>query len=517
MNIFNKDIGQATSFDNLSLQPTDKNLSFQEFLKDVVLKYEKSKQEGVNNTLFEGLETPSKNTEMFSELFLQLLSHVLFNNPNNLKPLDGLYRIMQSGEVDLSEKNVILVKKITVFLLKIAKMILNNIQEKQETCGDQKNPTETLSDKDVENEILKINLSAPSSIPVISNPMNLDNEGKEENMETPHNIEYVLFNSQLNLTVDQKNPTEAQSDKDIKNKTVEVNFSIPTSIMGILNPMNLHNEGKEENMEKPHNIEYVLFHNKIDITDKYEETVEDNTFTKILTDHISEDLSTNKGMIYNEKEYDIKPVEMKTFLMPEEKGVKISVKNFAVEHKSETKNIIYEVIIKTTETDKLNEDMDKKDFEQVRFTTEMLNVQDGNIYKAPHAKQNEISMRPDLVLVEKIEKITEHFLQDKKIADMIIKFKIDEKDIIHIALKREGASISVNVKTTSLEVVNLLNAQKEAIIKGLEDKNITTSISIYPDGKNGKEKGQYSEDGRRQYRKRNNKDEFYEVLMTQKV
>ncbi|HOJ44178.1 MAG TPA: hypothetical protein PK800_08635, partial [Syntrophorhabdaceae bacterium] len=94
---------------------------------------------------------------------------------------------------------------------------------------------------------------------------------------------------------------------------------------------------------------------------------------------------------------------------------------------------------------------------------------------------------------------------------------LNENDILHVSLKREGAHISVNIKSTNMDVISMFYAQKETIVKDLEEKNVFTEIFVYPDGSQHQKNGQTNEDNRKHYRKRKDEREFYEVLMTQEV
>jgi len=119
------------------------------------------------------------------------------------------------------------------------------------------------------------------------------------------------------------------------------------------------------------------------------------------------------------------------------------------------------------------------------------------------------------VAAQKIEEIVERYSEVKKSGDMLIRFKIDNGEILELNLKNNGENILIQIKSTNSELISMFTNQRDMIIKSLEEKNIFASIFINPDGANNQEK---QEEKQRNSRYRPGKiptDGFSEILEAQ--
>ena len=119
------------------------------------------------------------------------------------------------------------------------------------------------------------------------------------------------------------------------------------------------------------------------------------------------------------------------------------------------------------------------------------------------------------VAAQKIEEIVERYSEVKKSGDMLIRFKIDNGEILELNLKNNGENILIHIKSTNSELISMFTNQRDMIIKSLEEKNIFASIFINPDGANNQEK---QEEKQRNSRYRPGKiptDGFSEILEAQ--
>ncbi|HOV91243.1 MAG TPA: hypothetical protein PKW07_11105 [Syntrophorhabdaceae bacterium] len=119
-------------------------------------------------------------------------------------------------------------------------------------------------------------------------------------------------------------------------------------------------------------------------------------------------------------------------------------------------------------------------------------------------------------MMQKIENIVEQYSAGKKNIDMLIRFKIDDGEILQLGLKNKGEDILIQIKSTNMEIANMFNEHKEAIIKSLEEKNIFANIFVNPDGARNQEKRQHRQ-GHRGYKSNGGKtvDNFSDILKAQ--
>jgi hypothetical protein len=92
------------------------------------------------------------------------------------------------------------------------------------------------------------------------------------------------------------------------------------------------------------------------------------------------------------------------------------------------------------------------------------------------------------LITEKIEKVIEQSNNRSASTDMVVRLKIDEKNSLLVGLKEDGQKITVEVKTGNEQMMNFLTANKEAITRQLESRNIYTTILLSHEGYEGFER-----------------------------
>jgi hypothetical protein len=117
------------------------------------------------------------------------------------------------------------------------------------------------------------------------------------------------------------------------------------------------------------------------------------------------------------------------------------------------------------------------------------------------------------VMTDKIQKIVEQYTTRGNSMDMVVRLKIDDKDTLLVGLKDKGQTVTVQVKTGSEGLINLLQSNKEAITRQLEEKNIYASIWIDPDRQKGFDERQKKEDRQGTPGRRSSQDENFRSLL----
>ena len=108
----------------------------------------------------------------------------------------------------------------------------------------------------------------------------------------------------------------------------------------------------------------------------------------------------------------------------------------------------------------------------------------GHDYAVSHARLNEGQGKTSgnvpftSVMVDKIEKIVEHYANKGVSADMVVRLKLDEKETLIVGLKDHGQTVAVEIKTTDESMGNFLSSQKGEITKQLEEKNVYANIHV---------------------------------------
>jgi hypothetical protein len=82
------------------------------------------------------------------------------------------------------------------------------------------------------------------------------------------------------------------------------------------------------------------------------------------------------------------------------------------------------------------------------------------------------------VMLDRIEKIVEHYTSKGVSADMVVRLKIGEKETLIVGLKDQGQTVAVEIKTTDENMGNFLSSQKGEITKQLEEKNVYANIHV---------------------------------------
>ena len=118
------------------------------------------------------------------------------------------------------------------------------------------------------------------------------------------------------------------------------------------------------------------------------------------------------------------------------------------------------------------------------------------------------------MMIDKIEKITEHYAGKNPGMDMTVKLKISDNETILVGLRDEGTSVTVEVKTANENTLNFIQSQKNDLVKNLEDKHIMTTIhvDIDQDAQRQHEQGKRRGDGRDDAQETQDFGNFFEAL-----
>ena len=102
------------------------------------------------------------------------------------------------------------------------------------------------------------------------------------------------------------------------------------------------------------------------------------------------------------------------------------------------------------------------------------------------------------VMMDRIEKLTEHYAVKGPGMDMTVKLKIDDNETIVVGLRDDGASVTVEVRTANENTFNFIQSQKNDLMKNLEEKYIMTTIhvDIDQDAQGRRDQGKRRENGR---------------------
>ncbi|MCX5810649.1 MAG: hypothetical protein NTX36_14990 [Proteobacteria bacterium] len=119
------------------------------------------------------------------------------------------------------------------------------------------------------------------------------------------------------------------------------------------------------------------------------------------------------------------------------------------------------------------------------------------------------------MITDKIEKIIGQNQLRNTPMDMVMRMNINEKESLLIGLKREGQQIFVEIKTGSSSIMNLLQANKEVIIRNLEMKNVNANIFVNPDSDGGFERRENRRENRRGAANGKAQNNFFKLLETQ--
>ncbi len=118
------------------------------------------------------------------------------------------------------------------------------------------------------------------------------------------------------------------------------------------------------------------------------------------------------------------------------------------------------------------------------------------------------------MMVEKIEKLTEHFAGRNMNMDMTVRLKIDDNETVLVGLRDEGSSVTVEVRGASESTMNFLQSQKEDITRSLENRNIQTTIhvDIDQDAEGRRQQRQHRDAGENETVEQQDFGSFFEAL-----
>ncbi len=101
-------------------------------------------------------------------------------------------------------------------------------------------------------------------------------------------------------------------------------------------------------------------------------------------------------------------------------------------------------------------------------------------------------------MTHKIEEMVEKYGNRTQPMDMTLRLKINDRESLVVGLKEQGDRVIVEVKSASESLTSLLQSNKEAITRELENKQIYTTINVDPNGE-----GDLQRRGRRDQRRQN--------------
>ncbi|OPY01917.1 MAG: hypothetical protein A4E60_01368 [Syntrophorhabdus sp. PtaB.Bin047] len=118
------------------------------------------------------------------------------------------------------------------------------------------------------------------------------------------------------------------------------------------------------------------------------------------------------------------------------------------------------------------------------------------------------------MMVDKIEKLTEHFSGRNMNMDMTVRLKIGDNETVLVGLKDEGSSVTVEVRGASESTMNFLQSQKDDIARTLESKNIQTTIhvDIDQDAEGKRQQKQHRNTGEEETAEQKDFGSFFETL-----
>ncbi|MCX5813512.1 MAG: hypothetical protein NT178_13360 [Proteobacteria bacterium] len=118
------------------------------------------------------------------------------------------------------------------------------------------------------------------------------------------------------------------------------------------------------------------------------------------------------------------------------------------------------------------------------------------------------------VMTEKIEKIVEQYSAKGASMDMIVRLKINDKDTLLVGLRNEGQRVIVDIKTANGGLINILQTNKDDIMRSLEEKNVYTNIFVDPDGNGSFDKREAKRENQRNPKETAKQKDFVEFLET---
>ena len=86
------------------------------------------------------------------------------------------------------------------------------------------------------------------------------------------------------------------------------------------------------------------------------------------------------------------------------------------------------------------------------------------------------------IVADRIAAITEQVAMRGKQVDILLRLQTEGGESILVNLKEQAGKILVNVRSGDERMINLLQSQKETIIRHLEEKQVTATISVSPIG-----------------------------------
>jgi hypothetical protein len=86
------------------------------------------------------------------------------------------------------------------------------------------------------------------------------------------------------------------------------------------------------------------------------------------------------------------------------------------------------------------------------------------------------------IVADRIAAITEQVAMREKQVDILLRLQTEGGESLLVNLKEQAGKILVNVRSGDERMISLLQSQKETIIRHLEEKHVTATISVSPIG-----------------------------------
>ncbi|MHB8111442.1 MAG: hypothetical protein ACYDHW_15560 [Syntrophorhabdaceae bacterium] len=133
--------------------------------------------------------------------------------------------------------------------------------------------------------------------------------------------------------------------------------------------------------------------------------------------------------------------------------------------------------IREIEETQLRQDRPGDDSEENELMVHAESLRHGSQTIAPETK---IASKNDFgtIMLDRIEKLTEHFAGKNMNADMQVKLKIGDNETILITMRDEGAKVNIEIRGANENTLNYLQSQKDDLVKNLETRNIMATIHV---------------------------------------
>jgi hypothetical protein len=132
----------------------------------------------------------------------------------------------------------------------------------------------------------------------------------------------------------------------------------------------------------------------------------------------------------------------------------------------------------------------------------------------PNQEKNAaVEHQAPVAAVERFEKIAEQIAAKSSSHDLTVKLDVGNNESVVVGLKDLGQTVAVEVKASHQGLINLLESQKDAIIKHLEGKDVKTNVLIDPNASGTPERHDRRESRRRMLMARHQDREVFGTFL----